>query len=317
MKTTTETEQALRNAIPGLIMQHNLHGIDIDPRARQIAALSLWLRAQRSYQKLGLKAVGTSPNQRRSTLSVLSRCPAKKTCWKSSSRQELSHTPAQEAIAHFVRQVFTKMKLAGEPEMARRTRQPEQGRLFADDTAPPAQKERGLDVTGITDETFWEKAEERIYAALQTYAEQAEHGGGYQRRLFADDAARGFAFIDLCRKRYDVALMNPPFGSATHEHSRAWFRANYPTAGENLSVGTIQQSLKRLAPGGFVGLIGDLPWLQQAEYAKFREELLAGRHLKLFGELGWGILGTDVEVAVAIFTPPKNPNDCVCEPRWY
>src|SRR5437868_15357753 len=56
-----ETEQALRNAIPGLIMQHNLHGIDIDPRARQIAAVSLWLRAQRSYQKLGLKASERPP----------------------------------------------------------------------------------------------------------------------------------------------------------------------------------------------------------------------------------------------------------------
>ena len=54
--------------------------------------------------------------------------------------------------------------------------------------------------------------EERIYDALRDYAEQAENGGGFQRRLFADDAARGFAFIDVCRKRYDVALMNPPFG---------------------------------------------------------------------------------------------------------
>ncbi|MGL5018979.1 MAG: hypothetical protein ACRDBP_12660, partial [Luteolibacter sp.] len=37
----------------------------------------------------------------------------------------------------------------------------------------------------------------------------------YQRRLFAEDAARGFAFIDLCRQRYDVVLMNPPFGESS------------------------------------------------------------------------------------------------------
>ena len=63
-------------------------------------------------------------------------------------------------------------------------------------------------------DSFWERAEERIYDALQAYAEQAENGGGFQRRLFADDAAQGFAFIDLCRKRYDVVVMNPPFGEA-------------------------------------------------------------------------------------------------------
>ena len=31
--------------IPRLILENNLHGIDIDPRAAQIAALALWLRA--------------------------------------------------------------------------------------------------------------------------------------------------------------------------------------------------------------------------------------------------------------------------------
>jgi hypothetical protein len=69
-----------------------------------------------------------------------------------------------------------------------------------------------LDLSGITDEQFWERAEQRIYDALEAYAGQAENGGGFQRRLFADDAAQGFAFIDLCRKRYDVVVMNPPFG---------------------------------------------------------------------------------------------------------
>src|SRR5213078_1496530 len=38
----------LRRATPALILEHNLHGVDIDPRAAQIAALALWLRAQRA-----------------------------------------------------------------------------------------------------------------------------------------------------------------------------------------------------------------------------------------------------------------------------
>lgn len=44
-----------RRAVPGLILRHNLHGVDIDVRATQIAALALWLRAQRAYGELGLK----------------------------------------------------------------------------------------------------------------------------------------------------------------------------------------------------------------------------------------------------------------------
>ena len=45
----------LQRAVPGLILSHNLHGIDIDLRATQIAALALWLRAQRAYQDTGVK----------------------------------------------------------------------------------------------------------------------------------------------------------------------------------------------------------------------------------------------------------------------
>src|SRR5260370_20518611 len=44
-----------KKAVPGLILVHNLHGIDIDLRATQIAALALWLRAQRAYQTLNIK----------------------------------------------------------------------------------------------------------------------------------------------------------------------------------------------------------------------------------------------------------------------
>jgi hypothetical protein len=47
--------EAYRRAIPGMILRYNLHGIDIDPRAVQIASLALWLRAQRTYRDLGLK----------------------------------------------------------------------------------------------------------------------------------------------------------------------------------------------------------------------------------------------------------------------
>ena len=54
-----ETRDALLRALPDLILRYNLYGIDIDSRACQIAALALWLRAQRAYQSLGLK-----PNER-------------------------------------------------------------------------------------------------------------------------------------------------------------------------------------------------------------------------------------------------------------
>jgi hypothetical protein len=50
----SDRDEFLR-AVPALILRHNLHGIDIDVRATQIAALALWLRAQRAYRELELR----------------------------------------------------------------------------------------------------------------------------------------------------------------------------------------------------------------------------------------------------------------------
>src|SRR5262249_7279115 len=60
---------ALRRAIPGLILAHNLHGVDIDPRCAQIAQLALWMRVQRAYRDLSLSRV-ERPIIRRSNIVI-------------------------------------------------------------------------------------------------------------------------------------------------------------------------------------------------------------------------------------------------------
>jgi 16S rRNA G1207 methylase RsmC len=46
---------------------------------------------------------------------------------------------------------------------------------------------------------------------LKSLAENTNDETAYQKLLFAEDSARGFAFIELCRQKYDVIVMNPPF----------------------------------------------------------------------------------------------------------
>ena len=55
--------------------------------------------------------------------------------------------------------------------------------------------------------------------ALHQYAHSVSNERGLARQLFADDAVQGFAFIDICQKRFDVVLMNPPFGEASKPSS--------------------------------------------------------------------------------------------------
>ena len=60
---------ALRKAVPGLILAHNLHGVDIDPRCAQIAQLALWMRAQKAYRDFGIGRADR-PQIRRSNIVV-------------------------------------------------------------------------------------------------------------------------------------------------------------------------------------------------------------------------------------------------------
>jgi hypothetical protein len=57
----------------------------------------------------------------------------------------------------------------------------------------------------------WQEIETRLCDTLTEFARTARLT--YQGRLFAWDALEGLRLIDLSREKFDVVLMNPPFGA--------------------------------------------------------------------------------------------------------
>ena len=72
-----------------------------------------------------------------------------------------------------------------------------------------------LDLSGIDDNSFFAEAEQCLFEALHKYAAFGAGAQAARRRLFADDAGQGVALLELLRCRYDVVLMNPPFGACS------------------------------------------------------------------------------------------------------
>src|SRR5262249_43237362 len=128
----------------------------------------------------------------------------------------------------------------------------------------------------------------------------AEYSSGYQRRLFADDAARGFAFIDLCRQRYDVALMNPPFGDASLP-SKPYIEETYGDTKGDVYKAFVECFQARLIAAGFLGIISSRTgfFLSQSEDWRTRVVLRLFRPIVL-ADLGIGVLDAMVEVAAYI-----------------
>src|SRR5665648_856835 len=309
-KSYASKEEFLRD-IPRLIVECNIHGVDIDSRAVQIAGLSLWLRAQRSWKCQGVKPL-QRPQIRKSNIVCAEPMPGEK-----SMLEEFTCKLKPRVLGQLVEIIFEKMQLAGEIgsllkieeeieealSLARedfqkeiQLRNEERDTLFPNMLSP--RQVSIFDFTDLGDETqFWNFSEQKLLDALKEYAEQAVETEVVQKRLFALDAARGFAFIDLFRKRYDVVLMNPPFGYISGDAER-YCEANYPYWNRNLLCAFFDRTLEIAQR---VGSVFDRTAAIKTTYEEFRRNIFLEKgSLISQADLGWGVLDADVEVSAAV-----------------
>jgi hypothetical protein len=299
---------AMRNALPGLILRHNLHGIDIDPRAAQIASLALWMRAQRAWQDFGIPR-GERPAVMRTNIVVAESMPGDENLVN-----EFASALNPPVIGELFRKLVAAMTLAGElgsllkveesiAEEVTRARalysvqQGDLGKGYLPGFSPtPRQAE--LDLSGVDDETFFDGTEERIIAALRHFGETAEGGVGVRRRLFAEDAVHGVAFVDLMRKKYDVTLMNPPFGAGSLR-AKVVFEKAYPRTKNDVYAAFVERGIELLHSHGMLGAITSRTGFFLSSFQKWREEILLKEAPPVvFADLGSGVLDSAmVEVA--------------------
>ena len=298
------TEEALLKAVPELILRHNLHGVDIDPRAAQIAALALWMRAQRGFQEAKIPAAERPPI-RRTNVVTAEPMPGDQLLV-----HEFSTGLEPRVLGELFQQMVEAMQLAGELgsllriDRALESAVAEARRQFLEEEQlqlpvfeQPA-RQLGFDLSGISDASFFDSAEERIVAALAAYAAQAPASMTVRRRLFAEDAAQGIAFIDLIRQRYDAVLMNPPFGAASLAAKRE-FETAYPRTKNDLYAAFVERGIELLHPGGYLGAITSRTGFFLSSFQRWREEvLLQEAPPTVFADLGQGVLDSAmVEVA--------------------
>ena len=311
----------LRRAMPGLIMRHNLHLIDIDRRATQIAALALWLRAQRAYQTWQIPA-DRRPPIRKANIVCAEPMPGDKKLLA-----EFVARLNPPLLGQLVQTVFEKMKLAGEAgsllkievelreaiAAAKKEWEAEpkvkQLTLF---TSEPQPQQLGFDLSGISDAEFWDKAEGLVLQALADYAAQATNGKGLARQLFAEDASKGFDFIDLAQIMFDAILMNPPFGNCSTP-AKSYLEQAYPHTKNDIFATFIDWGITHLWQSGRLGAITSRTGFFLSSFESWREEiLLKETSLVAMADLGQGVLDNAmVETAAYILQRQKISLDSI------
>ena len=320
------TRDDLRRAVPGLILAHNLHGIDIDRRATQIAALALWLRCHRAYQAQEIEK--DRPRINRSNIVCAEPMPGEKQLLEDflkTLRQDRLETLIRRVmqvpdgtrvratqsmvggLCELVRVVWEKMRLAGEVgSLLKIEEELQEGIRVGQEEWEEKQPLFRTSEFGLTDQPkesylrfipgegagFWQQAERLVMAALNDFAAFAGNGHHLQRRLFADDAARGFALVDLCRHEFNVVLMNPPFGELS-KSSRGYIDKAYPRTKHDIYSAFIERGLSSLSSRGLLGAITPRTGFFLSSFQTWREEILLGEaRPTVLADLGYGVLDT-------------------------
>jgi hypothetical protein len=318
--------EAFRRAIPKLILEHNLYGVDIDLRAVQIAELALWLRAQRAYAEMGFKMSDRPP------IDEIHAVCAEPMPGEYDLLGEFSRDLKPSILSKLVLDIWEKMKLAGEAGSLLKIEQEieeaiqdahqklasmppgVQLRLFG----PEEPQQLQFNPKDLDDETFWDQAGDRVVETLRAYAQRAGNGKRVMRRLFARDAEQGIAFVDVMRRRYDVVLMNPPFGAAS-EGSKDYIKQAYPRTKNDLYAAFVERGLELLRPpsteigtrGGYLGAITSRTGFFLSSFQTWREEiLLEEAQMIAMADLGYGVLDTAmVETAAYVLEKTEGSDD--------
>lgn len=306
----TETRESFRRLVPKLILENNIHGVEIDPRALQIAALSLWLRAQRSWSEQGVEPKDR-PLILRSQLVLAEPMPGNVRLLRALTEG------VEKPMRRLLTKVWERMTIAGEAGLllhmekeieqeiadlkskwSKVVQTQIQTSLFDTEEQRSAQEAALRQQKKIDKEQFFATVVDRLSEALQRAATQMSDSEGYENALFVEDTTRGFAFIEMCHKRFDVILMNPPFGEGS-ETSSPYLDQNYTHWCRNLVCAFFIRMQEMLNDGGRLGAIFDRTVLIKSSYEPFRKANVCG-FIHTCADTGWNVLDASVETSTLV-----------------
>jgi len=268
--------EALRKALPGLILAHNIHGVDIDPRCAQIAQLALWMRAQRAFRDFGIGRA-ERPLIRRSNIVV-----AEPLVTDDGMLKEFLTKLGDAELGRVFTDLVETLKLAGDLGLLLR--------VEALVSIGPKRGETG---------TLFAPPKARIRAALVNFVAASGTLASTRRRLFADDAAQGIGLLEVAEKKFDVVLMNPPFGAGSTPAKKDFEKA-YPRTKNDVYAAFVERGIELLGATGRLGAITSRTGFFLSSFQKWREEILLKEAPPMvFADLGYGVMDAAMVEAAA------------------
>jgi len=303
--------------IPRLILEHNLHGIDIDLRAVQLAALSLYLKAK-SYNptlkitKMNLVCADariTDGNVRKGFLESFALDPELQKIF-AKIFEDLEYTYEVGSLLK-AREPFERLferrreegvqsvlvsRIQGQTSISRSGNIEGQTKL---DMKIVEDKE-AVQIIAIPREVTLEQ----MLNALKEFEREAMEKRDMGTLLFATEAEKSVGLLALLTERYDVVLMNPAYGGARVLPSRIkkYLKKHYRRTRNDYYAAFIEQAIDSVESNGFIGMLTSRTFMFLRSFQTLREDILLNDGVpELLIDTGFGVLdGATVETAVTV-----------------
>lgn len=253
--------------IPAAILANNLHGIDIDLRAVQLSALTLYLRAKSHNPKAELKesrlACGDIHMRGDDLLGEFVEQMELSPIYRnvlSALQRQLKDAEQIGALLRLDEEIHAIMKA----ERKRHEREDRQFDLFNQPSADTPDE-------GASLQEYWDILEVQIGQALDEFSrQQAEKGKG--QSFFAAETTKGLRLLEIMRQKYDVVFTNPPYMTARNMNPvlKSYLQKGYPAAKTDLYAAFIQRCAEWLVDGGRMGMIAQQSFMFISSYEKLR-----------------------------------------------
>jgi Eco57I restriction-modification methylase len=274
--------QGVEPADAATLIVPTLWGIDIDPRCAQVASAAIVFRARRHCRRAlprpNVITARALPDGSDSWERVLAALPSDRRDLVQHMREALAQAPVlgpllkvEEQLAAEIRRHFTGSEIA-----------------------------EGTLAEGIAPDAFG-AVESQVLDALQQVADSAASTVG--ERLLAAEGGDAVRFVEAVRQRYDIILMNPPFGEPVGA-TRDYLRDTYPwlpTRTADLFAIFVGRGLELCKETGYLGAITSRSGMFLSTFERWRREVLLAHHLVALADLGSRVMeGALVESAAYI-----------------
>ncbi|WP_242055726.1 BREX-6 system adenine-specific DNA-methyltransferase PglX [Nostoc flagelliforme] len=265
------------------ILENNLYGVDIDPRAIQIAAAALILKArllspQASPKHLNLVA---------SNLQLAS-LPADDPALVELRREVTQATGIPEKLTNQI--VYA---LQGADYL---------GTLLKVDTAVDAaiseyesqfqQAVQGDIFAGFGEQKpdfNFQQTKASLLDKLEQFLSRCTSGDDLGLRLRGEQLAAGIRFIRIVRENsYDLVIGNPPYQRTSKMADAAYITKNYSKGKADLYAAFLERGLQLAKVGGLSALLTMRNWMFIQQFTQIREYLLENFDLRTLGDVDRG-----------------------------